>query len=175
MKKTNKYKVCVIGPRKLEASMLVEYFDKINELFINLINENSTKEIIVVSTLAEGADRLIVSVALKLGLRYNVLLPMKRKYYQKDFDDESYKEFNFMLTNSRGCNVIPLHEGNTELLITSYGEHRDYQYSNVELELVKMSDSIIFIFNDTFNKKIRVISDIVKYAKESNKFCHNIY
>jgi len=64
---------------------------------------------------------------------------MKREYYKKDFDEESYKQFNSLLINSRGCNVIPLCAGSTKLLISDYGVYGNDQYHNVTLELVEIS------------------------------------
>ena len=66
------------------------FFETLRQLFPGM-------PIMVITPLAEGADRLVADVAKELGMSLVILLPMARHLYQADFRSESLAEFQEMM------------------------------------------------------------------------------
>jgi len=75
---------------------------------LNLISKsNPHSPCILISALAEGADRLVANCALDLGWQLCSVLPLTQDDYETDFrDDESVAEFRELLTRSAWVRVI---------------------------------------------------------------------
>jgi hypothetical protein len=66
------------------------------------------EEVVVVSPLAEGADRLVAAVALELGLRLECVLPLAVDDYERDFASKSSVErFRRLLGGAASVSVVP--------------------------------------------------------------------
>lgn len=172
MQKNNlkrKYRVGICGHRDLFSLEINEYKKEIIDIFGKLINRHPNNEIFVVTSLAEGADRLIVECAISLGLRYEVVLPMDATLYKKDFDEISKKEFNNFFLSAAGSFIIPLVEDNTFEQIMQQGEQRDRQYQFAGKEVVGRSNHMIFLYDGVDNSFIGGTADIFQYANHINK------
>ena len=169
MKKTsNKFKVGISGHRDIQQTNKNIYLSQIKEYLNYLIYKYPTKEILAVSPLADGADRLFIQAAIEIGLRYEVILPMKPNLYQKDFDNDSYREFNKMLLNAREYKVIPIYNEISEESIAYHGADRDLQYREVGRQLINETDSMLFLWDGKENTKVGGTYDTLTYAKEHN-------
>lgn len=75
---------------------------------LNLIaKSNPHSPCILISALAEGADRLVANCALKLGWQICAVLPLSQEEYEADFhDDESIAQFRELLARSTWVKVI---------------------------------------------------------------------
>jgi hypothetical protein len=68
----------------------------------------SSTPIVLLSPLAEGADRLVAEVALEVGARLVVPLPMPQHLYEEDFrSPESLAEFRCLLERAEHCITVP--------------------------------------------------------------------
>ena len=82
----------------------------------------------VISPLAEGADRLVADIVLKLNGQLEALLPMPREEYEKDFSAiASRKEFAYLLDRAyrvevTGCNAVIGEAGNRQKAYRRAGE-----------------------------------------------------
>ena len=164
-----KYYVGVSGHRDLLHLEKASYQQQVKERLAQIVEENPDKEVIVLSPLADGADRLVVYAAKELGLRYEVVLPMSKSLYEQDFDNASIHEFYNLMYESRCVRTIALCEGCTEENIQKYGKERDAQYKGVGLEIVRCSDTMVFLWDGIDNGLTGGTADIVKYTKKSNK------
>jgi len=164
-----KYYVGVSGHRNLLHSEEAIYQQQVKERLAQIVKENPDKEVIVLSPLADGADRLVVYAAKELGLRYEVILPMPLIYYEMDFDDTSFMEFMRLFYEAKSSESIDLCDGVTYDDISEYGIHRDRQYRQVGHEIVDRSDEMLFLWDGIDNGKTGGTSDIYNYAKEKNK------
>jgi hypothetical protein len=73
-----------------------DVIDKIRE-----IAPHSGEALLVLTSLAEGADRLVAEWALNEGIPVQVVLPMAQHEFEKDFETpESLKEFRTLLTRA---------------------------------------------------------------------------
>jgi len=172
MKKNNlkkKYRVGICGHRDLMFLEIEKYKKEMIEILKKLINIYSDNEIFVVTSLAEGADRIIVECAMSLGLRYEVVLPMDVTLYKKDFDEISKKDFNTFFFSAAGSFTMPFVEDNTLDQIMQYGECRDRQYQFAGKEIVGRSNHMIFLYDGVDNSFIGGTADIFKYATDINK------
>ncbi len=87
--------------------------------------------LVVMSALAEGADRLVAAEARAMGLPLIVPLPMPRELYVTDFETrESREEFEDLL---RGAEVLelPILDGSMPEAVGAGGTARDHQYAQL--------------------------------------------
>jgi hypothetical protein len=88
--------------------------------------------LVVLSPLAEGADRLVARVGLAQGARLIVPLPLPRDLYEQDFDtEESRAEFRALIDAAESVFELPVMDGNTLDSIGQPGEPRNRQYAQV--------------------------------------------
>lgn len=92
-----------IIPKEDEGALCTAVNGELN--FIAKSNPHSP--LILISALAEGADRLVANCALNLGWKLCVVLPLDQDDYETDFrDDESVAEFRDLLRRSTWVKVL---------------------------------------------------------------------
>jgi hypothetical protein len=65
-------------------------------------------ELELITALAEGADRLVASVAIELGIPVIAVMPMKQSEYERDFETaQSLAEFHSLLTRAQQVIQLP--------------------------------------------------------------------
>ena len=68
---------------------------------------NGATELVIVSSLAEGSDRIVAEAGLAAGFALQVVLPFDRAEYERDFETQmSRREFEELL--ARACDVFEL-------------------------------------------------------------------
>jgi hypothetical protein len=175
MNKKCYYKVGISGHRDLIPSKLDIYYYKLKEHLTNLQKVYLDKELLILTPLADGADRLIAQVALDMRIKYDVILPMVKEIYIKDFSNNSKKKFNHFLAHARDIKTINLYAANTIELISKSSTHRNFQYRQVGREIVKMSDEMIIISDGVENNKMGGTMDIANYVKSYGKISYTIW
>lgn len=128
----------------------------INTFFTDLYIK--TKEIILLSPLADGADRLVADIYLEVfkeKAKLIVPMPFNEDRYMEDFDSKSKEEFKAYLKiaedvievkNTQGCN-----------------------YKSVGVYVVDNSDILLALWDGTFNHKSGGTGEIVEYARDEGK------
>ena len=164
-----RYYVGISGHRDLKQTEIENYKKQLEQRLQEIMREQPNKEVVIVSPLADGADRLIVYAAKELGLRYEVLLPMPQALYEMDFDEASKYEFHTLKYEARSVHTLDMCEGCTEENIREYGKERDAQYRAVGLEIVKRSDEMVFLWDGIDNGLTGGTADIVKYTEHIHK------
>lgn len=84
---------------------------------------------VVLSALAEGADRLVAKQALVKRLRLIVTLPMPRASHETDFGPDSLKEFDDLALRAHSVFELPLVNGLRDTSVLSAGHARNLQYA----------------------------------------------
>jgi uncharacterized phage-like protein YoqJ len=149
--------IAITGHRDmLETERLKE---EIDEYFEQLIARNQNKEIILLSPLAEGADRYVVEIFLEKqkkdkNLRLVVPLPFEEKQYAKEFNKASQKEFFKLLNQADGKFQIP-----------SMG---DPPYLELGKYLANICHVLLAVWDGTFNGKEGGTADVVAYGRNMN-------
>src|SRR5512135_1153453 len=73
--------VAVTGHRDLVEAEIPIIRSRVRDCLFSLRYEYPSRLIVVMTALAEGADRLVAEEALALGLPLSVVLPMQRDHY----------------------------------------------------------------------------------------------
>lgn len=159
--------VGVAGHRDLREEDIEVLADKIKSVLKEIQELNPLAPMILLSPLAEGADRLAAKTALELGAQLIVPLPMPKELYETNFTTpESRLEFEELLGKSSRTFEIPLAEGNTLENIRDNGEHRDKQYTANEIFIARYSQILITLWDGVSNPKTDGTSEIIKYRLE---------
>jgi hypothetical protein len=138
----------VSGHTDLRETDYPELESKLDKIFQNIKTKYPSTPLVLLSPLAEGADRLTARVALKHGSRLIVVLPMRRDLYEKDFaSPESRGEFDELWKTAENVIEVPLIGGNTEASIQDYGPGRDLQYAGAGAFIARHSQLMIALWD----------------------------
>jgi len=108
--------------------------------------------IVVLTPLAEGADRLAAYSAMECGLSYIAILPMPLVEYKKDFKtQQSLQEFNDLLEKSEYWYELPLLNSKVQSLRSS--KNRNDQYYNLGFHIARQSQMLIALWDGKINNK----------------------
>jgi len=88
----------VTGHRVLPDKQISDIAQSIKDFFAETQNAYRPSNITVLSPLAEGADMLCAKLALDMGFRLVVPLPMNASEYRKDFSGNASAEFDCLLS-----------------------------------------------------------------------------
>src|SRR5688572_13910338 len=98
----------VTGHRDLRPEDRQTIETALNSVFENLKQRYPNTPLLVISQLAEGADRLAARAALAHGAALTALLPMSRAEYERDFQSaESLGEFAELLGRAQAVVEMP--------------------------------------------------------------------
>lgn len=152
----SKIVVAITGHRDMIETE--EINQKVSHFFKELIEEN--REIVLLSPLADGADRFVARIFLDLKNRYQKLslivpMPFDRNRYMEDFSNSSKDEFLKLLDKSD--EVFEVEH------ITASG------YLDVGRYVVDSSNILLALWDGTYNGKIGGTGDVVEYAKSNEK------
>jgi len=130
--------------------------EEIEDFFIDL--KNKKEKIKLLSPLADGADRLVADIYLRVfrdKAHLIVPMPFSKEIYINDFSKDSREEF---------LNYLKLADKYFEV-----ENSENDNYKSVGVYVVDNSDILLALWDGTFNNKSGGTGDIVKYAKEIGK------
>lgn len=159
------YKIGISGHRDLLPSQKDENLQILKGYLLKVQREHPASKLIIVTPLADGADRLIVYAANELNIEYEVILPLPKELYIKDFSKKSLIEFNKLLEHAKSQRTIKMYAANTIELVSTYPQYRDFQYRQVGREVVKSVDEMIIMSDGVKNNKMGGTEDIKKYTE----------
>jgi hypothetical protein len=143
----------------------------IARLRLDYLADDDETPIIVLSALAEGADRLVARVALAQGARLIAPLPMPREEYRRDFEPGlkpgNAAEFDELLAHAVAAPVIAFTHGNSLEAVRTNSEKRAEQYRAVGLFITQHSNALIAIWDgDEGNMATGGTAEVVKFTRE---------
>jgi uncharacterized membrane protein HdeD (DUF308 family) len=133
------------------------------ELFRELKKECPYTPLLLLTPLADGADRLAAEAAIDEGIKYVVPLPLPKEEYEKDFP-ETVAEFENLLEN-KNCIAsfeLPISDKNLELAKHDSSE-RDKRYELAGAFVVKYSPVLIALWDGKEIDKTGGTSKIVGF------------
>ena len=135
------------------------------------LEDDAETPIIVLSALAEGADRLVARVALRQGARLIAPLPLPREEYRRDFEPGlqpgNAAEFDELLAQATAAPVIPFGHGNSLEAVRASPQKRAEQYRAVGLFITRHSNAVIAIWDgDKTNVAVGGTAEVVKFTRE---------
>ncbi len=132
----------VTGHRDIPPECAGMLEKQVESLLLGLCERYPRFPITVLSSLADGADRICAHAALKAGCRFSVPLPMAREDYERDFDSDSREEFRKLLKSASGAFVV-------EPLEPAPGDTppRGFYYRQAGLYIAKNAHLLIALWN----------------------------
>jgi len=107
--------------------------------------------IIVLSSLAEGADRLVARVALAHGARLVAPMPMPIDEYRRDFEPGlkagNAAEFDALLAQAIAAPVVPFTPGNSLAAVRADSAKREEQYRAAGLFIAQHANVLIALWD----------------------------
>jgi hypothetical protein len=120
--------------------------------------------IVLLSSLAQGADRLVARTALECGVDLYVVLPMPANLYEQDFTSaESIEEFRRLMSRSFGSVVVPIGKDQDAQTIHA-GPARDLRYAAAGAFVVSHSEILIALWDGVADEMPGGTSQIVRFA-----------
>jgi hypothetical protein len=153
----------VTGHRDLREEDREPLETQVCRIFADLQSHYPHTPLVLLSPLAEGADRLVARVALEGGIRLIVPLPMPRELYEQDFQTEaSCDEFNKLLQQAERWFELPLHGSNREGEAQIQDLARDRQYARVGAYIALHSQILIALWDGQYTQKEGGTAQIVE-------------
>lgn len=163
----------VTGHRDLREQDIPTLEERVREIFVKLTRDFPQTPIILLSPLADGADRLAARVALELGLRLVVPLPMRRSLYETDFinqkapdPEKSLRDFRELLARAERWYELHHVDNYTDEQIRDGGLARDRQYEHVGAYIARHCQILIALWDGRQNNLIGGTGNIVKFQTE---------
>ncbi len=170
----------VTGHRDLRPEDRAKLEEKVKEIFLQLRKDYPATPLILVSALAEGADRLAAKVALSphVGVSLIAPLPMPQDLYELDFESlailetpmgalavesSSREEFRALLERAIASRELGLVHGNTLESIAETGPKRDKQYDLVGKFIARHSQILIALWDGVESKRTGGTASVVQY------------
>jgi hypothetical protein len=158
---------------------------KLKEVFLKLHEDYGASPLVLVTALAEGADRLAAEVALSLQpqvkVRLVVPIPMPIELYELDFDSlavlstslaavamsrSSREEFHALLAKAESKFELELAEGNSYETIARPGPARDRQYELVGKYIAQQSQILIALWDGVDSERVGGTASVVNFQRE---------
>jgi Ca2+/Na+ antiporter len=154
----------VTGHRDLREEDREPLETRVRNIFEDLQSRYPSTPLILLSPLAEGADRLVAKVALAKGVRLIVPLPMPRALYEQDFQSKASRdEFNKLLQHAERCFELSLLHDDQEGEAQIRDLARDRQYAQVGAYVVLHSQILIALWDGAYTDQVGGTSQIVQF------------
>ncbi len=119
-----------IGHRDLVPNEIDGHCERIRRFLASLQSKYPDLRVSVLTSLADGADRLAADAANALGMQVTYVLPMPSDLYERDFEHASLRDYR-AIVNGNSVLTLPLVNGNTASDVTHPGPARDIQYAQL--------------------------------------------
>ena len=148
---------------------------RVGQVFDGLASDYLTADgatpIVVLSSLAEGADQLVASVALERGAILIAPLPMPLEEYRKDFQfgltPNALSEFDRLLARAAAAPEMPLLDGATIEALRDDARRRAMQYREAGLYIVRHCQILLALWDgDESDVKTGGTAEIVRRQRE---------
>ena len=155
----------VTGHRDLREEDLPQLKSAVTRVLSDLKTTYRATPFILISGLAEGADRLVARAALNMGAQLVVPLPLPRATYENDFKDtDSLDEFRTLLGEASYWFEIPLprnHPGGDIQTST-----RNLQYEEMGKFIARQSQIVIALWDGIYNQRVGGTGAVVKFQTQ---------
>ena len=148
------YTVGITGHRDFLQSEIKHYKKQIKEYLLKL-SKSTDKPLLLLSPLADGADRIFIEAGKELGLEYEAIISISIRLYLKDFDENS------LLIHAKKYISIDIVDGKNVEDIKKYGPDRDKQYFPADKLLAKKCDTLVALWDGSYNQKIGSTANVV--------------
>jgi hypothetical protein len=162
--------IAVTGHRDLRPADVATLEGLVRTIVAETAARYPHSPLVVLSPLAEGADRLVARVAMAQGARLIVPLPLPRALYEQDFESpDSLAEFRALVDAAESVFELPVMHGNTLQGIAQQGEPRNRQYAQVGAFVARHSQVFLALWDgvtDGMEEKHGGTAEIVRFRLE---------
>ena len=138
----------VTGHRDLRPEDVPFLEGIVRATFVDIRDKCPHSPLVLLSPLAEGGDRLTARVAVDMGIRLVVPLPLPKDVYLRDFETpESRAEFERLFACAESRHRHAAGQGNTPEVIRQYGPDRNRQYAMVGAYIARHSQLFIALWD----------------------------
>ena len=156
--------VAVTGHRDLVEAELPGIRSRVRDCLVGLRDAYPNRIVVVMTALAEGADRLVAREALALALPLWAVLPMRRDEYARDFvAAESRRRFDELCAAAQEVFELPLAAGNTEPSIAEPGPARSRQYAQLGVFLCAHCHVLLALWDGKPSDQLGGTSQVVHF------------
>ncbi len=140
----------------------------------DIVSRYPGRQFVIVSPLAEGADRLVARIAMeKFGMSLLVPLPLPFELYKTDFSTEaSVEEFKILVGKAEAYFELPMRFGSQEELATpldgSSNDRRNKQYALAGAWCVQHTDELIAIWDEQPEQGVGGTAQIVRWRDDGS-------
>lgn len=170
----------VAGHTRLRAEDVSLLSASVRKILEGLKEKYTETPLVLVSSLAEGADQICAEVAIDLGMEIIAPLPFPVKLYETRFKDEAAKKKLRELTrpqNSRVRSFLPAGlngaKDDFEQVIAN-DEQRAQRYKDVALFVARHSHAMLVLWDGDRDEKSSITTQIVDY-KTLGRLPHNVH
>jgi len=156
----------VTGHRDLRTEDIPKLESTLRDEFLRLRKRYPSTPFVLLSALADGADRLAARIAMEAGMRLVVVLPMPVSLYETDFDAASREEFRSLLTSAEHSFELPIVEGIAMEEVVEHGPARERQYAQAGAYLATHSAVLFALWDGVILHKVGGTSQIVRFKLE---------
>jgi len=149
----NDYRIHLIlgitGHRDMPQEDVDKLKEKIKEIFNELKGKYSHTPLLLLTPLAEGADRIAAKAAIEEGIDYAVVLPFQEEEYVKDFP-ETKEEYYDLIDKQKHENlkgIFSLEEIETDNRAKENSHERAEFYERVGAYIVRHSQILIALWD----------------------------
>ncbi len=159
--------ISVTGHRDLRDQDLPLLEEKIRDVFHEISARYPHTPLLLLSPLAEGADRMAARIGLEFGARLIVPLPLPRDLYEQDFETQaSRREFADLLKEADQWFEMPYVDNNTREDVGIDGEARNHQYAMVGAYVARHSQIFFALWDGVKSEqgeKLGGTADVVHF------------
>ena len=156
--------VAVTGHRDLASGEIESIRARVREFLESMRSAYPGRIVVVMSALAEGADRLVAEEALDLRMPLIVPLPMPRELYVRDFaTPESREQFERLCAAAVDVFELPITPGNTEASIRDSSNNRARQYAQAGVFLCAHCHVLLALWDGKSTDQLGGTSQVVRF------------
>jgi hypothetical protein len=150
----------VTGHRDLRPEDVPALESRVREILVGLQVRYRATPLVLLSALAEGADRLVARVALELGYRLIVPLPMPPEEYRRDFP-ETAAEFDALLARAdKSFTLAELGD------VDAASKGRRHCYAVAGAFIARHSQILLALWDGKDQQKIGGTAHVVRFKRE---------
>ena len=165
----------VTGHRDLRDQDLPQLEEQVATIIARLrrqyLGRDSETPVLILSALAEGADRLVARIALAQGARLIAPLPLPLEEYRRDFNPGlkpgNAEEFDRLLAQAIAAPVMPFTHGNSLEAVRADRKKRALQYREVGLFIALHCHVLLALWDgDERDRATGGTAEVVAFKRE---------
>ena len=157
--------VGAIGHRDLVPGEVEMLGTRVRDFLSSLQARYRELRVTVLTSLADGADRLVVDAAKSLDIPVIYVLPMPTALYERDFDGTSLDEYRRILQSNRVL-TLPLIAENTAQDVTHAGPSRDLQYAQLGAFIAAHCHILLALWDGKENGAAGGTAQIIRFHQD---------